>query len=160
MESLRIHYACMDTGINSSESLLPEVCQIHCSLGVRNGIAERPTCSIPPCRFHLPARLNAKTTGSPLEVSVVPHRLLVPWRRTAECPVNKLSDSRVQASAVRLEAHCVSGTLTISLLFSLLFLWINTGFWSLRLSIQLLQQASNKQTNKQKVERGGQNWSG
>lgn len=44
------------------------------------------------------------------------------------------------------EAHCL-------IVVSLLFLWVNRGFWSLRLSIQLFQQALNK-TNKQKGKEG------
>lgn len=66
----------------------------RCSLGVRNGTAERLMCFLSLRRFHLPVTLNAKTSGSFLEVSVVPcptgpQNL----EGEQECPVDELSDS-------------------------------------------------------------------
>lgn len=152
MGSLRIHYRYIHTRTNahihSFESLQLEVCKVRCSLRVRNGTAGRPVHFIL-CRFHLPATLNAKTLGSVIEVSDMPrpNRSQIAWERTEEWPVHQRSGSlRVSRKA---EGICVSVKLTVSLLFSLLFLWIKQDF-SLRLSIQLLQQATSKSQKKKK----------
>lgn len=76
--------------------------------------------------------------------------------------MDELSDSGGRGFSSKTEGSLPIREAPHLIAFSLLFLWVNREFWSLRLSIQLFQQASNrtdKQTNKQgRKERAEMKW--
>ena len=144
----------------SFASLLLSYAKTHCSLGGRNGRAKRPICL-----FHIFLQISPTIHIKYQDIRQFPrsyylcqcallHRSPGPWGRTKECPVGKLLESQV--SAARLRLPWVSAKLTVLLLFSLPFLWINRGFWSLGMSMPVLQQAHTHTHTKSSTKQEGE----